>query len=74
MEWPEKCEEAAVLQFLRRHVDRFLTSADDCGFRPMKRRRCITTPNKLVPGSISKRKLDIGLAYNSSDELGDSKG
>ncbi|OCK78451.1 hypothetical protein K432DRAFT_427264 [Lepidopterella palustris CBS 459.81] len=71
-EWPERCEETAVLQFLRCHVDQFLRSADDHDFRPSKRRRCITTPNKPLPGSISKRKLDVGLAYNLSNELEDS--
>lgn len=71
MEWPERCEEAAVLQFLRQHVDRFLRSVDERGFRPAKRRRCLATPNKPIPGSISKRKLDTGLAYDSSDELGE---
>ena len=73
VEWPETCEEAAVLQFLRRHADQFLQSADDCGFRPAKRRCCITAPNKPIPGSVSKRKLDIGLVYNPSDELGESE-
>ncbi|KAH8727358.1 hypothetical protein GQ44DRAFT_738332 [Phaeosphaeriaceae sp. PMI808] len=73
VEWPERCEEAAVLQFLRRHVDHFLRSADDCGFRPTKRRRCLATPNKPIPGSMSKRKLDIGLTYNSSESLEESE-
>ena len=71
--WPETCEEAAVLQFLRRHVDELLQSAEDRGFRSTKRRCCITAPNKPIPGSVSKRKLDIGLAYNLSDELGESE-
>lgn len=74
VEWPERCEEIAVLQFLRRHVDQFLRSADNHSFRPSKRRRCITTPNKPIPGSISKRKLDVCLAYNSSNELEESNG
>ncbi|KAF2676778.1 hypothetical protein K458DRAFT_468226 [Lentithecium fluviatile CBS 122367] len=51
VEWPERCDETAVLQFLRRHVDQFQQSANDHGFRPSKRRRCITTPNKPIPGS-----------------------
>ena len=45
MEWPERCEEAAVLQFLRQHIDRFLRSADERGFRPAKGCRCLATPN-----------------------------
>ena len=73
VEWPERCEEATVLQFLRRHIDQFLRSADDRGFCPTKYRRCLATPNKPIPGSISKRKLHVGLAYNSSDELGESE-
>ncbi|KAF2468324.1 uncharacterized protein BDR25DRAFT_335443 [Lindgomyces ingoldianus] len=74
VEWPERCEEIAVLQFLGRHVDQFQRCADDHGFCPSKRPRCITTPNKPIPGSISKRKLDVGLAYNSGNELEESKG
>jgi hypothetical protein len=71
VDWPTGCEEAAVLRFLRRHTDQLLLSADEHDFRPAKRRRCITTPNKPVPGSVSKRKLDVGLAYNSNIELED---
>ncbi len=74
VEWPEGCEEALVLQFLRRHIDRSLQLADEHSFRPSKRRRCITTPNKPIPGSISKRKLDVGLAYNSDNELEEGEG
>ncbi|KAH8731711.1 hypothetical protein GQ44DRAFT_745770 [Phaeosphaeriaceae sp. PMI808] len=73
-EWPEGCEEASVLQFLRRHIDRFLLLADERDLRPSKRRCCITTPNKPIPGSVSKRKLDVGLAYNSNDDLVESDG
>ncbi|KAF2193607.1 hypothetical protein K469DRAFT_239099 [Zopfia rhizophila CBS 207.26] len=69
LEWPEGCEEANVLQFLRRHIDQFLLFADEYGFRPSKRRRCITTPHNPIPGSVSKRKLDVGLAYNPNNEL-----
>lgn len=72
--WPADCEEASVLQFLRRHIDRFLLLADEGGFCPSKRRRCITTPNKPIPGSVSKRKLDVGLAYNSGHGLEESEG
>jgi len=70
-EWPEQCEETAVLQFLRRHIDLFLRYANEHNFRPSKRRRCVTTPNKPIPGSISKRKLDVGLVYKSSNEEDD---
>ncbi|KAH8723920.1 hypothetical protein GQ44DRAFT_709364 [Phaeosphaeriaceae sp. PMI808] len=66
--WPKGCTEAAVLQFLRRHIDQFLDFADEHGFHPSERRRCITTPNKPVPGSVSTRKLDVGLAYNANNE------
>ena len=74
VEWPEGCEETTVLQFLRRHINQFLRSADAHGFRPSKRRLCITTPNKPIPGSISKRKLDVGLAYKSSNGLEEADG
>jgi hypothetical protein len=71
IEWPERCEEAAVLQFLRQHIGRFLSSVDECGFRPAKRRCCLATLNRPIPGSVSKRKLNIGIAYDLSDELGE---
>ncbi|KAF1996945.1 serine/threonine-protein kinase Sgk2 [Amniculicola lignicola CBS 123094] len=74
VDWPTGCEEAAVLRFLRRHTDQLLLYADEHDFHPAKRRRCITTPNKPVPGSVSKRKLDVGLAYNSNIELEDGDG
>jgi hypothetical protein len=61
-----------VLQFLRRHVDQFQRSADDHDFLPSKRRRCITIPNKPIPGSVSKRKLDVGLAHNPKNEAEES--
>jgi len=65
--WPERCEEEAVLEFLRRH-DQFLRHADHHGFRPTKR-RCISIPNKPITDSISKRKLYIGLVDNSSNKI-----
>lgn len=49
VDWPDRCEETAVLRFLRRHIDRFLLFADEHGFRRSKRRRCIATPNKPIP-------------------------
>ena len=57
-----------MLRWLSRHVEQFLLFASERGFCPLKRRRCVTTPNKPIPGSVSKRKLDVGFAYNSSDE------
>ena len=71
-DWPEGCEETAVLRFLRHYIDRFLLFADEHGFCPSKRRCCITPPNKPIPESVGKRELDIGLAYNSSHELEES--
>ncbi|PSN59265.1 hypothetical protein BS50DRAFT_580135 [Corynespora cassiicola Philippines] len=73
LEWPEACGEREVLQFLRSHVDRFLQLAAKHGFCPSKHRRCVTTPNKPIPGSISKRKLDVALAYNPNNELGENE-
>jgi len=64
LEWPEGYKEARVLQFLRRYINQFLLFANKHGFRPSKRRHCITTPHKPIPGSVSKQKLDVGLAYN----------
>ncbi|KAF1993895.1 hypothetical protein P154DRAFT_527442 [Amniculicola lignicola CBS 123094] len=50
--WLEGCEEVAVLQLLQRHIDQFLRFANEHGFRPSKRCRCIS-PNEPIPGSIS---------------------
>jgi hypothetical protein len=74
VEWPKGCEEASVLQFLRRHIDQFLLLAEERSFRPTKHCRCITTPNKPIPGSVSKRKLNVGLANDSNDDLVESEG
>jgi len=71
LEWPEWCEEARVLQFLCRHIDQFLRFADEHGFRPLKHCCCITTPNKPIPGLVSKRKVDVGLVYNPNNKLED---
>lgn len=72
LDWPEGCEESKVLQFLRRQIDQFVLFAEEQGFRPSKRRCCVTTPNKPIPGSVSRRKLDVGLAYTSNMEREDS--
>ena len=58
-----------MLQFLRRQ---FLLFADEQGFHPSKRHYCITTPDRPIPGSVNRRKLDVGLAYNPNNELEDS--
>jgi hypothetical protein len=68
VEWPEDCQESGVLRWLTRHIDQFVLFANEQGFRPLKRQRCVTLPNKPIPGSVSKRKLDVGFAYNSSNE------
>jgi hypothetical protein len=52
---PAGCEEALALQFLCRRIDRFLLLAAEHGFRPSKLRRCVATPNKYIPGLVSKR-------------------
>jgi Fungal protein kinase len=67
-EWPEGCEEPRVLDWLSRHVEKFLLFASERGFRPRKHRRCVTTPNKPIPGSVSKRKMDVGFAYELSGD------
>ena len=65
VDWPEDCQESAVLRWLSRHINQFLLFGNERGFRPLK----LTTPNKPIPGSVSKRELDVGFAYNSSNEL-----
>ncbi|KAH7025329.1 hypothetical protein B0J12DRAFT_686493 [Macrophomina phaseolina] len=69
-DWPSDCKEDEVLRFLRRHVDRFLTFADERGFRPSERRRCVTTPNQPLDGSTARRKLDVGVARGEPEHEG----
>ncbi|KAJ8071763.1 hypothetical protein OCU04_002079 [Sclerotinia nivalis] len=66
--WPKDCKESEVLDWLKSCIEQLLLFASERGFRPDKDRRCLATPNKAIPGSISPRKLDIGLTYGSSDE------
>jgi len=73
IEWPEDCEESRVLNWLRQHINHFTQFADEQGFQPPTRRRCFTTPHKPIPGSISKRKLDVGIMYNRRNETLASK-
>ncbi|KAF2802663.1 uncharacterized protein BDZ99DRAFT_482788 [Mytilinidion resinicola] len=70
-EWPEDCAEPDVLHWLRHHIDQFLQFANEQGFQPPTRRRCFATPNKHIPGSVSKRKLDIGIIYGRRNETSD---
>ena len=67
-EWPESCEESRVLGWLSRHIEQLHLFASRGGFVPYKHRQCVTAPNKPIPGSVSKRKLDVGFIYNSIDE------
>lgn len=69
--WPPSCKENEVLRFLRRHVDQFLAFADERGFRPLERRRCIAKPNQPLAGSVAIRKLDIGIARSNPGEPDD---
>ncbi|KAF2452554.1 hypothetical protein BDY21DRAFT_329029 [Lineolata rhizophorae] len=68
-EWPGSCEESKVLGWLRCLISQMLTFANESGFRPSKRRRYIATPNKPLLGSVSKRKLDVGLAYDPGNQV-----
>ena len=67
-EWPKSCEESRVLDWLRSRFEHFLQFAGKRGFQPSQRRRCVTTPNKPIPGSVSRRKLDVGFVNNASDK------
>ncbi|KAF7867284.1 hypothetical protein EAF04_005367 [Stromatinia cepivora] len=72
--WPDSCEEAEVLEFFRKHTDRLLLFADGHNFRPSHRRHWFTKPNKPIPGSVGKRKLDIGLICNANNGPEDDGG
>jgi hypothetical protein len=54
VEWPEDCQESGVLRWLSRHIDQFLLFANERGFRILKRRQCLTTPNKPRTSSGSR--------------------
>ncbi|KAG9236004.1 hypothetical protein BJ875DRAFT_494545 [Amylocarpus encephaloides] len=66
--WPEDCKESRVLHWLGQRINQFLQFANERGFQPPTRRRYFTTPNKPIPGSVSKRKLDVGIVYNQTNE------
>ncbi|KAF7863216.1 hypothetical protein EAF04_007298 [Stromatinia cepivora] len=68
VEWPNDCQESNVLGWLKSCIEQLLLFASERGFRPDKDRRCLATPDKSIPGSVSPRKLDIGFTYGSSDE------
>jgi hypothetical protein len=46
---------SAVLPFLQCHIDQCLLFSDERDLTRSKRRRCITTPNLPISGSITKR-------------------
>jgi hypothetical protein len=68
VEWPEDCQESKVLRWIRQCVAQFLQFAYTEGFQPPTLRRYIATPNKPISGSVSQRKLDIGIAYDPRNE------
>ncbi|KAI9727184.1 MAG: hypothetical protein M1834_008492 [Cirrosporium novae-zelandiae] len=68
LDWPEGCAETEVLHWLRKQIDQFVLFAKNHGFQPPSCRRCFTTPNKPIHGSVSKRKLDIGITYDLRGE------
>ncbi|KAL1616633.1 hypothetical protein SLS56_011336 [Neofusicoccum ribis] len=72
-DWPPSCKEDEVLGFLRRHLDQFLLFANEQGFQPLKRRRCVTAPNHPLAGSVGKRKLAVGIARSNSSESEDEE-
>ncbi|CAD6454337.1 86454505-3836-429b-94a0-5ea2f7e49227 [Sclerotinia trifoliorum] len=66
--WPNDCKESKVLAWLKGSIKKLLFFASERGFHPVKDRQIVATPNQPIPGSVAKRKLDIGLIYSSSDE------
>ncbi|KAI9725603.1 MAG: hypothetical protein M1834_000788, partial [Cirrosporium novae-zelandiae] len=64
LDWPEGCAETEVLRWLRKQIGQFVLFAKDYGFQSLSCRRCFTTPNKPIHGSVNKRKLDIGIKYD----------
>ncbi|KAI9802645.1 MAG: hypothetical protein M1825_002667 [Sarcosagium campestre] len=71
-EWPEGCKEAAVLQWLRRHMILFCSLVEDYQLAPQTQRRCLTRPNQEVLGS--RRKMDVGIAYEANGNVSNSQG
>jgi hypothetical protein len=60
--WPSDANEDKVLEWFQRLMKKFLDLAESYAL-PSSRMRILRQPNKPVPGSVSKRKLDIGFVH-----------
>jgi len=63
--WPSDANEDKVLEWFQRLMKKFLDLAAESYTLPSPRMRILRQPNKPVPNSVSKRKLDIGFVHKT---------
>jgi len=63
--WPSDAKEDKVLEWFQRLMRKFRNLATQSYTLPSPRMRIVRQPNKPVPGSVSKRKLDIGFVHKT---------
>jgi hypothetical protein len=61
--WPSDAKEEKVLEWFQRLMEKFLNLAAESYTLSSPRMRILRQPNKPVPGSVSKRKVDIGFVH-----------
>src|SRR4051812_16428575 len=64
--WPNGAKEEKVLEWFRRVLRKFLKLGPDSDALPGSRMRILRQPSKPVPGSVSKRQLDIGFVHKET--------
>jgi len=64
-EWPKSADEAEVLSWFQKLMRKFLQLATEDHAVPISQMKIVRKPNQPVPGSVSKRKLDIGFVRNT---------
>jgi hypothetical protein len=70
--WPSDAKEANVLKWFQWVMKKFLNLAAQSYALPSPRMRILRQPNKPVPGSVSKRKLDLGFVHKTK-KLGEAE-
>lgn len=62
--WPSSADQDEVLPWFTQVVKMLLRLAEDSHALPRTRRKVLAKPNKPIPGSVSRRRLDVGFAYH----------
>ncbi|KAK3681658.1 hypothetical protein B0T22DRAFT_387304 [Podospora appendiculata] len=62
--WPEKAEQDDVLSWFADFTEKLAAFAESYSPSPARKRRPLAQPDKPIPGSVAKRKMDIGFVDN----------